>query len=237
MTGSGTVPVMPRTARAIEAGLVYHVLNRGNGRMRLFHKDQDFAAFERVLGEGLERYPVDLFTYSLMGNHWHLVVRPRTDSALGRLMGWVGVTHVRRHHQHYHTRGGGHLYQGRFKCFPVQDDAHFLTVCRYVEANALRAGLVKRAERWMWGGLFARRHRGKPFTLADWPVDRPRSWSAAVNETLEDEALEGIRTSVNRGRPCGEQDWVQRTAERLGLTFTLRDPGRPRKPPEQRNNQ
>ena len=89
----------------------------------------------------------------------------------------------------------------------------------------------------MWGGLFARRHRGKPFTLADWPVDRPRSWSAAVNETLEDEALEGIRISVNRGRPCGEQDWVQCTAERLGLTFTLRDPGRPRKPSEQRNNQ
>lgn len=175
---------MPRTARAIEAGLVYHVLNRGNGRMRLFHKDEDFAAFERVLAEGLDRYPVDLLTYCLMSNHWHLVLAPRTDEALGRLMGWVGVTHVRRHHQHYHTRGGGHLYQGRFKSFPVQDDVHFLTVGRYVEANALRAGLVKRAEDWPWGGLRVRREAGRRLRLSPWPVDRPRDWTARVNEAM-----------------------------------------------------
>jgi len=218
--------VMPRTARAIQAGLVYHVLNRGNGRMRLFHKDADFEAFERVLAEGLERYPVDLLTYCLMGNHWHLVVRPRTDLALGQLMG--------RHHAHYHTRGGGHLYQGRFKSFPVQDDGHFLTLCRYVEANALRAGLVKRAERWPWSGLYARRHRGKELVLSDWPVDRPRNWGAAVNEAINDKDLDTLRKSVNRGRPWGGKAWVQRTAQRLDLTFTLRNPGRPRKA---RNNE
>jgi putative transposase len=208
---------------------VYHVLNRGNGRMRLFHNDADFEAFEQVLAEGLERYPVDLLTYCLMGNHWHLVVRSRTDEALGRLMGWVGVTHVRRHHERYHTRGGGHLYQGRFKSFPVQADAHFLTVCRYVEANALRAGLVERAEDWTWSGLFARRNRGKPLTLGNWPVDRPRNWTTVVNQAIADENLEQLRTSVNRGRPWGEEDWVQRIAGRLGLTSTLRNPGRPRK--------
>ena len=148
---------MPRTARAVEAGLIYHVLNRGNGRMRLFHKDGDFAAFEDVLAAGLLRYPVELLTYCLMGNHWHLVLRPQAPDGLARFMGWVGVTHVRRHHAHYQTTGGGHLYQGRFKSFPVQDDAHFLAVCRYVEANALRAGLVAKAEDWKWSGLHGRR--------------------------------------------------------------------------------
>src|SRR5271157_2803238 len=102
---------MPRTARSIEAGMVYHVLNRGNGRLRLFHEEGDYDAFERLQVEGLKCYPVDLLTYRLMLNHWHLVVRPRTDVELGRLMGWVGVTHVRRHHEHYHRRGAGHLYQ------------------------------------------------------------------------------------------------------------------------------
>lgn len=220
---------MARTARSIQAGLVYHVLNRANGRMWLFHKDEDFAAFQKVLAEGLERYPVDLLTYCLMGNHWHLVVRPRSDRALGQLMGWVGVTHVRRHHEHYHTRGGGHLYQGRFKSFPVQNDSHFLTVCRYVEANAVRACLVQRAEEWAWGGLYTRRQGRKPFVLSDWPVDRPREWTALVNEAIGKEALDGLRTSVNRGRPWGESAWTQQTAQRLGLEFTLRNPGRPAK--------
>ena len=86
--------------------------------MRIFHKPGDFAAFERVLAEGLERYPVELFTYSILSNHWHLVLRPKTDAALGQLMGWMCVTHVRRHHEHYHTRGGGHIYQGDSRVSP-----------------------------------------------------------------------------------------------------------------------
>ena len=133
--------------------MIYQVLNRGNGRLRLFQKEGDFDAFEQVLIEGLKRYPVALLTYCLMPNHWHLVVRPRTDFALGRLMGWVGVTHVRRHHEHYHRRGTGHLYQGRFKGFPVAEDEYFLTLCRYVEANAVCAKLVESAQQ--WGALWA----------------------------------------------------------------------------------
>ena len=90
---------MPRTARATEGGVIYHVLNRGNGRMRIFRKAGDFDAFEHVLGESLQRYAVELLTYCLMPNHWHLVARPKTDDALGRWIGWMGVTHVRRHHE------------------------------------------------------------------------------------------------------------------------------------------
>ncbi len=146
------------------------------------------------------------------------------------LMGWVGVTHVRRHHAHHGTSGGGHLYQGRFKSFPVQDDPHLLTLCRYVEANALRAGLVARAQDWQWGGMFARSQGGrdKPLALCDWPVDRPRDWAALVNRSLGDADIGALRMSVNRGRPFGDVQWIERTARRLGLLFTLRDRGRPR---------
>jgi putative transposase len=121
--------------------------------MTLFHKQGDFDAFLKVLAEGLERYPVELLCYCLMSNHWHLLLKPKSSAGLADLMRWVGVTHVRRHHQHYHRRGGGHLYQGRYKSFPIQDDAHFLTVCRYIEANPLRAKMVERAEAWPYSSL------------------------------------------------------------------------------------
>jgi putative transposase len=215
--------------------MIYHVLNRGNGRMRLFHKAGDFEAFERVLGEGLQRYAVELLTYCLMPNHWHLVARPKTDDALGRWMGWVGVTHVRRYHERYHSRGGGHLYQGRFKSFPVAEDDYFLALCRYVEANALRAGLAERAEQWQWGGLWRRTQgmqESSELALSPWPLERSRNWVAWVNRGLNAEQLEGMRTSVNRGRPLGPKPWVQETANRLGLGFTLRGPGRPRTTPD-----
>ena len=195
--------------------------------MRLFHKAEDYQAFERVLAEGLERYPVELLTYCVMPNHWHLVVRPKTDEALGRWMGWVGVTHVRRHHEHYHRRGGGHLYQGRFKSFPVSSDEHFLTLCRYVEANPRRAKLVDRAEQWRWSGLW-RRRRPPDLPLTEWPVRRPADWIARVNRGLTPDVLTSLRECVQRGRPLGEPSWVQATADRLGLGFTLRGPGRPR---------
>jgi putative transposase len=223
------ITVMPRTARSVQAGLIYHVLNRGNGRMRLFYKDSDFAAFQRVLGEGLESYDVDLLTYCLMGNHWHLVVRPRTDDALGRFMGWVGVTHVRRHHEHYHTRGGGHLYQGRYKSFPVQEDRHFLTLCRYVEANPVRAKLVKSAADWPWSGWHERQTDRPALGLTPWPVDRPRGWLQLLDQPLPEPQVTQLRQSANRGRPLGQERWVIKTAERLSLQHTLRDPGRPRK--------
>jgi len=220
---------MPRTARTIEAGLVYHVLNRGNGRLRLFHKESDYDAFERLLGEGLERYPVDLLTYCLMPNHWHLVVRPRTDAALGRLLGWVSLTHVRRHQERYHRRGAGHLYQGRYKSFPVAEDKYFLTLCRYVEANAARGKMVDHAEQWRWCGLWRRAHRNNDLILSRWPIERPRNWRALVDAGLSEEELRVVRQSVGRGRPLGPEPWVLATAARLKLGFTLRGPGRPRK--------
>src|SRR3954451_7836901 len=129
---------MPRTRRQIEGGMIYHVLNRGNGRRMLFTKEADFRAFIKIISQALERFPVDLLAWCLMGNHWHLVLRPRTDQALSRMMAWMTVTHARRHHMHYPNPGSGHLYQGRFKSFPVQDDEHFLTVARYVHANPRR---------------------------------------------------------------------------------------------------
>ena len=134
--------------RAADGGLIYHVLNRGNARMTIFEKAGDYEAFENILEQAVERYGTEILAWCLMPNHWHLVVKPHEDGELSRFVGWLSLTHTQRWHAHYHNPGSGHLYQGRFKSFPVQEEEHFLTVCRYVERNPLRANLVSRAEQW-----------------------------------------------------------------------------------------
>ena len=140
---------MPRTIRASQGGSCFHVLNRGNGQERVFHKDADYAAFLKAIREGDERTPFRLVAYCLMPNHFHLVVWPRRDGELSAFMKWVMNAHVRRYHGHYHS--SGHIWQGRFNAFPIEHDDHLLTVLRYVERNPLRANLVERAEDWATG--------------------------------------------------------------------------------------
>ena len=121
---------MPRPPRADEANGLYHALNRGNSRAEIFRNEEDYAAFERILGEGLSKYDVQIYAYQLMPNHWHMVLRPNRDGAMSQYLRWVTATHTMRYHARYHTSGEGHVYQGRFKSFPIQDDGHFFTVCR-----------------------------------------------------------------------------------------------------------
>ena len=129
---------MGRPLRNSLGGFVYHVLNRGNGRLPIFHKDRDYEAFLGILAETQQHVPeVRLLAYCLMPNHWHLVLWPTADGELSDFMHWLTLTHTQRWHAHYHTTGGGHLYQGRFKSFPVASDEHFLTVGRYVMPQCL----------------------------------------------------------------------------------------------------
>ncbi len=123
---------MPRRPRLAMGGLVYHVLNRAVGRGTLFEKHADYEAFEHVLKQAWDRHGTRIVSYCLMPTHWHLVLWPRKDDELSEFMRWLTVTHTQRRHAHYHSAGTGPVYQGRFKSFPIQQDAHFLTVCRYV---------------------------------------------------------------------------------------------------------
>ena len=221
---------MPRIARCAPGGIVYHVLNRGNDRKPIFHKRGDGDAFLRLLRESKDRMPgVKVLAFCLMSNHWHLSLLPERDGLLSEFMGWLSNAHVRRYREHYHTGGDGHLYQGRFKSFPVECDFHLLTMHRYVEANALRAGLATRAEEWRWGSLWHHLHGNPRGLLDEWPVDRPENWAELVNEPLAEEKLTVLRTSVVRGRPYGRIDWVERMAKLLGIEHTLRRRGRPKR--------
>ena len=207
---------------------MYHVLNRANARRTIFETHADFLAFEDILAEVQGRLPMRIFAWCVMPNHWHLVLWPREDGDLSRFMRLVTLIHTQRWHGHRKTAGTGHLYQGRFKSFAVQSDAHFLTVCRYVEANALRAGLVRRAEDWRWSSL-ARTLRGYNDApqIEPWPLPRPAAWLRQVNEAGSAKELERLRSCAQRGTPLGDAAWTRKTAEGLGLACKLRSRGRP----------
>jgi putative transposase len=224
---------MPRRARSIVGGYAYHVLNRANGRLRLFRKEADFAAFERVMEQAFERIPLRILGYTLMGNHWHFVVWPRQrqHEQVSEFFRWLSVTHSQRWHAHHGTSGMGHVYQGRFKSFPIAADEHLLAVLRYIERNPLRAGLVERAEDWRWSSLH-RRTYGTPddrALLAESPVPLGRLWRQHVNEPQSEAELAAIRRSITRGQPFGSDAWREKVTQQLGLEHTFRPRGRPKK--------
>jgi putative transposase len=206
--------------------LCYHVLNRGNGRADVFHKDGDFAAFLQLMADAKERLPMRILGYVLMDNHFHLVLWPRKDGDLSRWMQWLLTAHVRRYHRHYRT--SGHVWQGRFKAFPIQQNEHLLTVLRYVERNPLRANLVARAEEWAWSSLACRAGGKRPELLSDGPVALPHNWVSLVNRPQTEAEVAAMQRSLARGTPFGNERWTRRIAERLGLESTLRPRGRPR---------
>jgi putative transposase len=222
---------MGRPHRAAEGGYVYHLLNRANARMTIFEDSGDYEAFEEVLREAVARSKMRLLAYCLMPNHWHLVVWPKKDGELSQFAGWLTLTHTQRWHAHRGSTGSGHVYQGRFKSFPIQEDEHFYMVARYVERNALRANLTRRAEQWRWSSLY-RWLRGsaedKEF-LAAWPLPRKSSWVEHVNSAQTEAELQALRLSIQRCSPFGDEGWTDHTVRELGLESTVRPRGRPKK--------
>lgn len=211
--------------------MLFHVLNRGMGRTKLFANDGEYEAFEQMLERTQEACPMRICAYSMMPRHWHLLLWPKHKGDLGAFLFRLGVTHSRNWQVCRGRIGTGRVYESRYRSFPVEKGEYFYRVARYVEGNALRAGLVEQAEQWRWSSLW-HRVNGKASDrarLCDWPSPMPRGWKNLVNrEDLEDE-LEAIRHCVVRGRPYGGDAWVARTAEKLGLQSTLRPLGRPRK--------
>jgi len=202
-------------------------LNRGNGRNEVFHKDGDYASFLKLLREASDRTSMRLLSYCLMPNHFHLVLWPRGDGDMSRWMQWLMTAHVRRYHRHYHS--SGHVWQGRYKSFPIEEDDHLLTVMRYVERNPVRAKTIpiRKAERWPWSSIGRTPKDVDCPALDPGPVGRGDDWLRWINEPQTEAELKSLRESISRGRPFGSKAWQVATAAELGLESTLRPRGRP----------
>ena len=210
-------PCMPRRPRQSTGGLIFHVMNRGAKRAALFETSDDYDAFLRILEKAVQRLDVALFSYCLMRNHWHLLLSPRTDGALSRFMHWVTTTHARRWQLLRQLDGQGAVYQGRFKAVPVCDDEHFLWVCRYVERNPLRAGLVTSAADWRWSSLGQRLREETAPQLSTWPMAVPADWVERVDRAQTTGELDAVRRAIRNDQPIGGDEWCRAVLRRMGI--------------------
>ena len=222
---------MGRVRRLEVGAMVYHALNRANFRSTLFKKDSHYQDFLDVVKESLSLVPMRLLAYCLMPNHWHLVLYPRADGDLSKFLQRITLTPTQRYHAQTRTVGYGHLYQGRYKSLPVEMGGHFMTLVRYVERNAQRAALVKKAEDGPWSSVYVRLkgEEGQKKMLTPWPVAEPKDYLQWLNHSPPKEEIENIRYAIRRSRPYGSEPWVSRAVAQFGLENTMRNPWRPEK--------
>jgi putative transposase len=218
---------VPRPPRHIFAGEYYHVLNRANRKETIFHSPADYSAFLKLVARAQEHVEIAILAACLMPNHVHFVIRSEKNGDISRWMKWLLGTHAIRYNKKFDKVG--HVWQGRFKTVPVQSDHHLFSVMRYVERNASRARLVKRAEAWRWGSLRWRTVGSSIVKLTDSPLPLPAAWVEFVNTPQTAAELAAIRACVNRQRPFGDDLWVDQRVERGSLEQTVRQVGRPRK--------
>jgi putative transposase len=217
---------MPRRNLHAGGGVVFHVLNRSVRRDQLFFNAADYSAFERVLRDALRQVPIRLLAFCVMPNHWHLILWPEKQE-LPRFMHRLTLTHAKRWHAAHRSVSTGHVYQNRYQALPVQSGVHLLTVLRYVERNALRAGLVRRAEDWRWGSLWRRCNSCDDLPLAEWPILRPPNWVDVVNEPQIARELADIQRAIKNNRPIGDGNWKTEAAARFNVRLAER--GRPKR--------
>ena len=221
---------MPRQARVSVADVIYHVINRANGRTTIFHTEKEYRHFISLVQEARNLTDMHILGYCIMPNHWHFILYPQTDTQLAEFMSWLTSTHVRQYRTKTKTIGYGHLYQDRYKSFPVETNEYLQTLMRYVEQNPLRAKMVERAEDWIWSSLYIR-ERGsdkEKKLLAELPFDLPINYLESVNDSINKETLELVRVSVNKGTPYGKDGWVKEMVTEHGLVHTTRGRGRPK---------
>ncbi|MBM3333170.1 transposase [Candidatus Sumerlaeota bacterium] len=206
---------MARLARAVIAGIAYHVTHRGNHRGDVFFSDDDRERYGWEISQAAARYGLEVWAYCWMRNHVHLIVVPTAQNSLARA---IGRAHGRYSRWINIQRGWtGHLWANRFYSCAL-DGPHLWKAVKYVELNPVRAGLAERAEDWPWSS--ARAHvLGEPDAILSPKRPFPgeiEDWAGWLHEGLSDGEIEALRRHTQTGRPLGDIGFIERLESFLG---------------------
>lgn len=138
---------MSRPLRIQYPGALYHVMNRGNARQKIFKHPNHYNLFLKCLKEAVEMWELKLHAFSLLPNHYHLLIETPLSN-LSRAM--RHVNHVYTQRLNRRLGRDGHLFRGRYKSILVEEDAYLVELARYIHMNPVRAGLVNKPENHAW---------------------------------------------------------------------------------------
>lgn len=227
---------MARLPRVDLPGIPQHVVQRGNNRSACFFDDGDYRFYLECLRNAADKYDCKLHAYALMTNHAHLLVTSEVPAGISRMMQSVGRSYVRRVNGLY--RRSGTLWEGRFKACLVDSEQYFLTCCRYIELNPVRAGMVAAPGdyRWSsyrvhaWGEVSPWLKEHEAYTaLGRSREERQAAYRLLFRQCLDAEVLTAIRSAVNRLGVLGSlrfQEQVEATLARRVCPLPI---GRPRR--------
>ncbi len=221
---------MPRIARIVLEGLPYHITQRGNNKQDVFFVDDDRKVYLEILKQQTEKYGLTIMGYCLMTNHIHLVAIPAQEDSLAKA---VGRTHFiyTQYINRFHKRSG-HLWQGRFYSCGL-DEHHFFAAMRYIEHNALRAGICRKPWNYEWSSAAAHIDADSKSELLDlgrwYDMMKAGQWKQLLMQRLPDKAINEIRSGLLRGRPLGSDSFISKLEKLAGRRLRPLPVGRPKK--------
>lgn len=207
-------------------GVICHVCNRAAAKLRLFKSADDYRVFLEILTRTKMEFAssIKLHGYCVMPTHWHFIICADRTTALSHFMRHLTRRHAIAHIAANPERSGA-IYQGRFRCVPVQDGEHLSTVLLYVDRNPLRARIVPRAEHWLWSSVIGHAGLEDDPLLDPLPEGTYGNWLDRVNQLGPSDTL--ASAAIRRNVPVGEPEWVAGLSQEWNV---LRRPkGRPRK--------
>ncbi len=219
---------MPRLARTVFSDIPHHVTQRGNRLEDVFFDKEDRHIYLEWLGEYCQKWQVEILAWCLMTNHIHLVLKPSTEEGLQRALKPLHM----RYAQHVNRAKGwkGHLWQGRFFSSPL-DEIYTWSAIRYTERNPVRAGMVDKAEDYVWSSAAAHCGLMESSLLATLPqTDRAVSegeWSDWLALPESEQAINVLRRNIEKGLPCGDESFIEALERRAKRALRFRPQGRP----------
>jgi putative transposase len=222
---------MPRLARTVFPGVPHHITQRGNRREDVFYADEDYQTYLQWLGDYSQQHRLDIIAYCLMTNHIHLVAVPATESSLEHVFRPLHMRYAQRMNRQKHW--SGHLWQGRYFSSPM-DERYTWAAIRYVEQNPVRAGMVRKAEEYLWSSANSHCLRSHGTILSNkspWTrlTDRIEDWSTWLAEGDSPDDLGVLRRNTDKGLPCGSESFVRSLEKAVGRSLQFRPQGRPRR--------